>query len=163
MRGRGARGRTAGEVAAGQARHGRNELPEEPVPSPLVVLARQFRSPLIYLLVAAAAVTLALREYLDAAAIAAAVIINAVVGYGQERKAHRAVRALAQLVVPRARVVRDPAATELLVYNPDGRLALVVASGMIDGYRWDATDGKPMIVGGRSMLAQGKIIETTKQ
>jgi hypothetical protein len=54
-------------------------------------------------------------------------------------------------------------ATELLVYNPDGRLALVVASGLIDGYRWDASEGKPMIVGGRSMLAQGKIIETTKQ
>jgi Ca2+-transporting ATPase len=105
--GSGPRGLTAGEVAARQARHGRNELPGEPAPSPLVVLARQFRSPLIYLLVAAAAVTLALREYLDAAVIAAAVIINAVVGYGQERKAHRAVRALAQLVVPRARVVRD--------------------------------------------------------
>jgi hypothetical protein len=51
--------------------------------------------------------------------------------------------------------------TELLVYGADGRLELVIASGMIDGYRWTTEGGKPMIAGGRSMLAQGKIIETT--
>jgi hypothetical protein len=52
---------------------------------------------------------------------------------------------------------------ELLVYGAEGRLELVIANGMIDGYRWATEDGKPMVVGGRSMLGQGKIIETTKQ
>ena len=52
--------------------------------------------------------------------------------------------------------------TELLVYNADGRLALVVADGLIDGYRWGTENDKPMIVGGLS-LVQDKIIEATKQ
>jgi hypothetical protein len=52
---------------------------------------------------------------------------------------------------------------ELMVYNADGRLALIVADGMIDGYRWETVDGKPMIAGGRSLLAQGYAIEATKQ
>jgi Ca2+-transporting ATPase len=101
------RGLAAAEVAARQQRYGPNQLAEPPAPSALVVLFRQFRSPLIYILIAAAAVTTALGDYLDAAVIAAVLAINATVGFVQERKADHAVRALAQMVVPRTRVVRD--------------------------------------------------------
>jgi magnesium-transporting ATPase (P-type) len=85
---------------------GPNQLEEEPPTPALVVLARQFRSPLIYILVAATAVTLALEEYIDAVVIAAVLALNAVIGFTQERKAEGSVRALMQLVVPHARVVR---------------------------------------------------------
>lgn len=105
--GSGDRGLSAETAEARLRRHGRNELPEEPPASALVVALRQFRSPLIYILLAATVVTLALSEYLDASVIAAALIINAVIGFFQERKADRAVRALARMVVPQARVVRD--------------------------------------------------------
>lgn len=54
-------------------------------------------------------------------------------------------------------------ATELLVYNTDGKLALVVTNGMVDGYRWTDEDGKPMISGGVSLLNQGKRITATTQ
>jgi magnesium-transporting ATPase (P-type) len=60
-----------------------------PSPDPHV---RQFRSPLIYILVAATAVTLLLQEYLDAAVIAAVLGLNAAIGFTQERKAEGAVR-----------------------------------------------------------------------
>jgi magnesium-transporting ATPase (P-type) len=100
-------GLAASEVAARLAHHGPNQLEEEPPPPPLVVLARQFRSPLIYILVAATAITILLGEYIDAAVIAAVLVINAAIGFTQERKAEGAVRALMQLVVPHARVVRD--------------------------------------------------------
>lgn len=52
--------------------------------------------------------------------------------------------------------------TELLVYGADGRLALVIANGMIDGYRWSVEDGKPMIVGGRALL-YATVIDATKR
>jgi len=94
---------------ARQRRYGPNQLAEPPAPSALVVLLRQFRSPLIYILIGAVAVTTALGDYLDAAVIAAVLAINATVGFVQERKADHAVRALAQMVVPRTRVVRDGA------------------------------------------------------
>jgi magnesium-transporting ATPase (P-type) len=86
--------------------HGPNQLEEEPPPHPLVVLVRQFRSPLIYILLAAAAVTVLLEEYIDAAVIAAVLALNAIIGFTQERKAEGAVRALMGLVVPHAKVVR---------------------------------------------------------
>lgn len=101
------RGLTTHEAAARLALHGPNRLEEEPPPSALAVLVRQFRSPLIYILLAAMVVTLLLGEHLDAAVIGAVLALNALIGFTQERKAEGAVRALAQLVVPYARAVRD--------------------------------------------------------
>lgn len=100
-------GLDAAEVARRRAEYGPNELDRQPPTHPLVVLIRQFRSPLIYILLLATAVTLALGEYIDAAVIAAVLILNAVIGFTQERRAEGAVRALQGLVVARARVVRE--------------------------------------------------------
>jgi magnesium-transporting ATPase (P-type) len=102
-----AHGLSAEEAADRLARFGPNQLDDEPPTPVLVVLARQFRSPLIYILLAATVVTVLLEEYLDASVIAAVLVLNAVIGFTQERKAEGAVRALQQLVVPHARVVRD--------------------------------------------------------
>ena len=101
------RGLRAEEVAVRLERYGPNQLREEPPPHPLVVLARQFRSPLIYILVLAAVVTIVLEKYLDAIVIAAVLALNATIGFIQERKAEGAVRALLQLVVPQAHALRD--------------------------------------------------------
>lgn len=73
----------------------------------MLVFVSQFRSPWIFILLAALAVTVLLGEHLDASVIAAVLALNAVIGFTQERKAEGAVRALMQLVVPHARVVRD--------------------------------------------------------
>jgi Ca2+-transporting ATPase len=100
-------GLSSSEAEARLFRFGPNQLEEEPPPSPFSVLLRQFRSPLIYILVVATVVTVLLEEYIDAAVIAAVLALNAVIGFTQERRAEGAVRALMQLVVPQARVVRD--------------------------------------------------------
>jgi magnesium-transporting ATPase (P-type) len=101
-----AEGLSAAEAATRLDRFGPNQLEDEPPTPALVVLARQFASPLIYILVAATVVTLLLEEYIDAGVIAFVLALNAVIGFTQERKAEGAVRALQQLVVPHARVVR---------------------------------------------------------
>ncbi|HUG07399.1 MAG TPA: HAD-IC family P-type ATPase [Acidimicrobiia bacterium] len=103
----GARGLSSPEATARLSVHGPNRLEEEPPPSALVVFVRQFRSPLIFILLAAMAVTLLLAEYLDSVVIGVVLLLNAVIGFFQERKAEGAVRALMQLVVPVARVIRD--------------------------------------------------------
>jgi len=100
-------GLDATEAAARLERYGPNQLEEDPPTHPLVVLLRQFRSPLIYILLVAAVVTVLLEEYLDSIVIAAVLVLNAVIGFIQERKAEGAVRSLMQLVVPQAHVVRD--------------------------------------------------------
>jgi calcium-translocating P-type ATPase len=105
--GTGASGLTAEDAAVRLTRHGPNEVePERPTPWPTLLL-RQFRDPLIYILLIAAGVTIALRDYADAGVIAAVVLINAVIGFIQELKARDAIRGLARLSAPRAEVVRD--------------------------------------------------------
>lgn len=95
-------------MAPGLLRHrGANEIEDEPSPSALVLLIRQFRSPLIYILVVAALITMLLEDYFDAGVIAAALAINAVIGFTQERWAENSVRALMGMVAPHARVPRD--------------------------------------------------------
>jgi magnesium-transporting ATPase (P-type) len=99
------------EAVARRRRHevGPNRLAEaEPTPWWATLLS-QFRSPLIYILMAAGVITVALGEYLDAAVIAAVLVLNAGIGFAQERKAEASVLALMQLVSPTARVVRDGA------------------------------------------------------
>ncbi|GIU84950.1 MAG: ATPase [Acidimicrobiales bacterium] len=107
MLGTGDRGLDDDEAARRLDRFGPNQLPEAPPTPAWVVFARQFRSPLIYILVAASAVTLLLDEHVDAAVIAFVLLLNALIGFVQERKAETAVRSLMRLVVPRAHVVRS--------------------------------------------------------
>ncbi len=94
------------EAAERLTRHGPNELADAEPISYLAILLHQFRSPLIYILVVAAFVTAAIGEYIDTGVIVAVLVLNAIIGFTQERRAEESVRALMQLVTPRAHVVR---------------------------------------------------------
>ena len=94
------------EAARRLATHGPNALAETRGASPLSVFLHQFASPLIYLLLGAAATSAFLRQYKDAAVIGAVLLINAVIGFVQEHRAERSVRALGRMLVPLARVRR---------------------------------------------------------
>ena len=109
----GARGLRAGEAAARLEKYGRNALPRPRPPALGAVFLRQFRSPLIYVLLAAAVISLLLRDWSDGAFILAVLLVNAVIGTTQEYSAERAAEALRSLVSPRARVERDGAVHEI--------------------------------------------------
>jgi magnesium-transporting ATPase (P-type) len=100
------RGLDPAEAAERLRRVGPNALPRARPATILEVFLRQFLSPLIYVLLAAAAVSLAIRHPTDAAFILAVLLVNAVIGTIQEHAAHRSAEALRSLVVSRARVVR---------------------------------------------------------
>jgi len=107
-------GLTTEEARARLAEHGPNIIAEEGGPSPWKIFLHQFTSPLIYILLIAAVVTVVLQEYKDAGVIAAIVLLNAVVGFFQEYKAEESVLALKKMVVPKARVLRDGHEKEIL-------------------------------------------------
>ncbi len=95
------------EAAARLQHYGRNALPATEPPGIARVFLHQFTSPLIYVLVAAALVSLAIREWSDAGFICAVLLLNAIIGTAQEYSAQRAATALQQLVTTRCRVLRE--------------------------------------------------------
>ena len=101
------RGLASAEVARRQEQFGANALPRSRGAGILRKLARQFNNPLVYVLLAAAAVTLALGEYLDSGVILAVVLVNTAIGFVQEVRAEAALDALHSLVRTRAVVTRD--------------------------------------------------------
>lgn len=102
-----ARGLSAADAAGRLARHGPNALPAPShVTLPTIVL-HQLLSPLIYILLAAAAVALALQDYVDAGFILLVVGVNAALGAFQEFKAERSAESLQSLLKVQARVRRD--------------------------------------------------------
>ncbi|MFO7533458.1 MAG: HAD-IC family P-type ATPase [Candidatus Limnocylindrales bacterium] len=114
------------------ATHGPNRLREKPPPSVLTTLLNQFKSPLIYILLIAATVTILLGEYLDAIVIVAVLVLNAGVGFFQERQAEKSVRALMHLVAARAHVVRDGIEREIDAAEVvPGDLVLLESGGRI--------------------------------
>jgi len=92
---------------------GPNAMPRRPPPTLAAIALRQFRSPLIYLLGAAALISALLQEYKDAAFIAAVLVINAIIGTVQETRAEQASRALQQLLRIRGTVRRDGEVQEI--------------------------------------------------
>jgi Ca2+-transporting ATPase len=100
-------GLSSGEAQRRLTEFGPNEIRREQATSALTLLVRQFASPVIWLLLVATVLSAALGEWLDAIAIGAIVILNAVIGFFQEHRAERAVMALRAMTAPRARVMRD--------------------------------------------------------
>lgn len=95
------------EVAQRQAEYGPNRLPEGKSRSPLMRFLAQFHNLLIYVLLGAAGVTLALGHWVDTAVIIGVVFINSLIGFIQEGKAEDALRAIRQMLSPQAMVQRN--------------------------------------------------------
>ncbi len=93
--------------------YGPNALPKKTPPGVVQIFVRQFRSPLIYVLVAAALVSLVIGEFSDAIFIAAVLLLNAVIGAIQEYSAQRSADALQKMMTTRVRVLREGDAYEL--------------------------------------------------
>ena len=100
-------GLSAQEVKDRLARFGRNTFEAAKKADKLKIFLSQLKSPLILVLVAAGAVTLAISHYRDAVFIFIAVAVNSFLGFWQENKAERALAELKTYLKQRARVIRD--------------------------------------------------------
>lgn len=88
-------------------KYGPNKLPEGKVDSLLLIFLRQFQSPLIYILFAAAGIVFAMGSTIDALIIFALLLFNAIVGTIQEGKAQNTLLALRRFAETSATVLRD--------------------------------------------------------
>ncbi len=97
--------------------YGKNEFSIEKIPSALTIFLRQFKNPLILVLLVATTFTLALSEWVDASIIAFAILINTILGFFQEYKAERAIADLKSYITERTRVIRNGIELEINSHN----------------------------------------------
>lgn len=100
-------GLSSTEAARRLAADGANELVGGERIGRLRILLGQFKSLIIWILIIAGGVSAALGETLDAVAILAIVVLNALIGFYQELEAEKSIAALRKMTAPLAKVRRD--------------------------------------------------------
>ena len=106
-------GLSSSEAGSRLQQYGSNEL-ERKKQSPAVLLfLRQFLSPLVYILLAAAIVEFIVGKYIDASVILIVLVLMATIGFVQEGKAQRAMEALLQMAAPKTKVRRGGKVEEI--------------------------------------------------
>ena len=100
-------GLTLEEVKNRLQKFGFNEIPEKRALHPVFIFLKQFHSWLIYILIGAALFSFWTGHMFDVYIISAVLLLNALMGFIQESKAEKAIRALKKMVVPFAKVIRE--------------------------------------------------------
>lgn len=100
-------GLTSAEAVRRLEAHGPNELREAPRPTFWRMLLDQFDNFIVIILILAALVSALLGDYVEAGAILAIVLLNAILGVVQEQRAEEALAALRRMAAPEAHVIRD--------------------------------------------------------
>ena len=95
------------EAAERLRKNGRNELRSRPPKTILQMLKAQIIDPMVLILIGAAFFSAVLQEWTEAAVIFTIVIVNAIIGIVQEKKAQSSLEALRKMSAPSARVLRE--------------------------------------------------------
>jgi magnesium-transporting ATPase (P-type) len=140
-------GLTAAEAATRLARFGPNR-PHRPRRPPYLRLAlNELIDPLVLLLLAAAAVSAAIGDVVEAGAVAAVLALNGVLGFWQEVTAERAILALSETFTHQAVVVRD------------GAVATIAAEAVVPGDVLLVAEGERVAADGRVSAERGLEID----
>ena len=101
------------EAGSRLGQFGYNELEREKKPSSVAVFLRQFKNVLVIILLAAALISFALGETVDAAVILGIVFAVSLLGFFQEYRAERALEALKRMAALTATVIRGGVESEI--------------------------------------------------
>ncbi len=123
------RGLTLAESQRRLQQYGPNELPAAGRRPAWLRFLRQFHSVLIYVMLVAACITLALGHLIDTGVLLAAVIVNAIVGFIQEGQAEEALDAIRNMLSAQATVYRDGERQEIPAAQLVPGDLVVLASG----------------------------------
>ncbi len=101
------KGLSSQEAAERLKVYGPNHIHEEEHPHVFWIFLSQFKSPIVWILLAAMLISLFVKEYVDFYVIGAIVILNSILGFMQEYRAERAIEALKKMISLKATVFRD--------------------------------------------------------
>lgn len=100
-------GLTKNEASARIKKHGLNVFTSQKPKNPWLILLEQFKSPIVYLLVFGAVVSLFFKDYIEAAAILVVIMVNALIGFLMEMQARSSMKALKEMDIIKTKVLRD--------------------------------------------------------
>jgi Ca2+-transporting ATPase len=131
------------EILSLRKQYGENRLPAEKGTSIWTLLLNQVKSPLVYIILVAAGVSLVVGEYGDFFIIMAVVVIDVILGFIQEYQAQQTYTALKGLLKPTTTVIREGQRQEVEV--------------------WELVPGDIVLLNsGEHVPADGEIVESTK-
>ncbi|WP_146339733.1 HAD-IC family P-type ATPase [Nesterenkonia sp. NBAIMH1] len=139
-------GLTSDEAERRQAHFGANSLPEPFRSNAMLRFLAQFNNAIIYILLGAAVIKLATRDYIDASVILAVALINAIIGFVQEGQAEKALRGIRRMLAPKATVRRDGEWHEVAA-------SILVPGDIIRVHAGDRAPADARLIEARSVLA----------
>ena len=95
------------EVLKRQNKYGKNILPKKEKDSVLKIFLRQFKDPILFLLLLVIIVSFISGELIDAVAITFIVLVDVIMGTYQENKANNTAESLEKLVTTKTKVIRN--------------------------------------------------------
>jgi P-type Ca2+ transporter type 2C len=101
------RGLKAEEAQSRLEHYGPNEIETDEGVNPLELLWAQIKNPLVFVLLAAAAISLLAGKSADAIVIGVVILVNTMIGFFQEYQAEAALESLKEQAAPEAEVVRE--------------------------------------------------------
>ena len=107
------KGLTNSEAKNSLQKYGSNIIRKKKQTPLIFKFLKQFNSPLIYILFVAMVISFIFDHLIDAYVILALVLINAIIGFSQERKSEKMIKALDKLVVSYAKVYRNNQLTKV--------------------------------------------------
>jgi Ca2+-transporting ATPase len=125
-------GLSTAEAARRLMETGLNQLIDRGRKNPWRILWEQLTAPLVVILIMAILISIALGNYEEALVILAIVLLNTLLGYGQEYRSERAVAALKALIVPTVKVRRGGRVEELsAIHLVPGDIVLLEAGNVV--------------------------------
>ncbi|MFB6226323.1 MAG: calcium-translocating P-type ATPase, PMCA-type [Candidatus Paceibacteria bacterium] len=100
-------GLSATEAENRLEKYGLNEIEEKRGVNPFFIFLKQFKSPIVWILIIAMIIAFVVGEMTDMYVIGTIVFLNAVLGFIQEYRAEKAIQKLKEIVSLEAQVIRD--------------------------------------------------------
>jgi P-type Ca2+ transporter type 2C len=109
--------------------------------NPWLILLEQFKSPIVYLLIFGAVVSLFFKDNIEAAAILVVILVNAMIGFFMEMQARSSMKALKEMDIIKTKVLRDGKVQIIPAENLTlGDIVMLEAGDLIPG------DGRLLVV-----------------
>jgi Ca2+-transporting ATPase len=129
------------EATARLKKYGLNAYTSQKPKNPWFILLEQFKSPIVYLLIFGAVVSLFFKDYIEAAAILVVILVNAMIGFLMEMQARSSMKALKAMDIIKTKVLREGKVEIIPAENLTlGDIVMLEAGDLIPG------DGRLLVV-----------------